>query len=123
MVHKILIVDDDQVYRDALQAEFNQQDEYVITAGDGEEAIAKVKESHPDVMILDIMLPKVLGLSVIEKVKADEISKFLPIIALSNFGGDFNRDRIMELGASEFLVKAQLTTKEIADIGRKYLPK
>ncbi len=122
MLKKILIIDDDETFAKNLQAEFLQVDEQVILAFDGEEGLAKVKTDHPDVIILDIILPKILGLSFLEQLRNDDATKYIPVIVVSSFGGTDNEKRAKELGANEFIVKMDITPKMLADTARRYLP-
>lgn len=122
MTHKILIADDDPVYLDLLKSEFNHDDEQIIIAEDGKQAIEKIKSAKPDVVILDIMLPQILGLTVLEKIRQADDTKHLPVIAVSNFGGDPNKQRALDMGANQFLTKAQFTITQIAEAARKLLP-
>ena len=121
-MHKILIADDNHTYRDSLVQEFNRSNEQVIIATDGDEAFSQAEKEQPDIIIMDIMLPKKLGLNVIEELKLNDRTKFIPVIAISNFGGEQNKNRALEIGANDFITKSSLTTAEIADQARKYLP-
>lgn len=122
MVKKILIVDDDEIFANAIKGELNREDEQVIYAQDGEEGFAKARAELPDVILLDVIMPKMLGVSVLERLKEENSTKFIPIIIASNFGGDNNEKRVLELGASEFILKTGSTPKQIADTLRKYMP-
>ncbi len=120
---KILLVDDDDIFINTLKAEFAGEDEELLVASDGEEGYQKAKSELPNVILLDVILPKMLGISVLEKLKGDDQTKFIPVIIISNFGGENNEKRARELGADEFLVKTAVTPKQIAEMARKYLPK
>jgi DNA-binding response OmpR family regulator len=120
MPRKILIVDDDPVYLDSLVKEFQQPDEQVLVAQDGQQAINLAVKEQPTIILLDIMLPKKLGLNVIEELKTNQNTKYIPIIAMSNFGGDQNKNRALTIGASDFVVKGKLSTQEIAGIIRSF---
>lgn len=119
---KILIVDDDEVFVNTIKAEFNQEDEQIILAIDGEDGMSKAKSEIPDVILLDVIMPKMLGLSVLERLKEDDVTKFIPTIVVSNFGGENNEKRALELGANEFIVKTAVTPAQIAASVRKYFP-
>lgn len=119
-MYKILIVDDDQFYRNSLAEEFNRPDEQVIFSQDGVEAVAIAENEQPDMILLDVMLPKKLGINVIEDLKLNQQTKYIPVIAMSNFGGEQNKDRALSVGAADFITKSVLTTAEIAEQVRKY---
>lgn len=122
MTRKILIVDDDEIFVNTLRAEFSGEGEVTIVATDGEEGFNKAKSELPDAILLDVIMPKMLGISVIERLREEDTTKFIPIIVVSNFGGENNEKRARELGASEFLVKTSVTPKQIAEAVRKYFP-
>ncbi len=122
MRRKILLVEDDDVYRGTLANEFKEEDEVVIEARDGEEALKKAREEKPDVVVVDVMLPKMMGLTLVELLKSDEVTKHIPVIAVTNFGGEANKQRAKAVGVNGFVVKAEVTTKQLADIVRRFAP-
>jgi DNA-binding response OmpR family regulator len=108
MKQKILIAEDDvflsKIYKIHLKDEFR-----LIIAKDGEEAIAKIKSSKPDLIILDIVMPKKSGIEVIEEIKNDPETKDIPIIVISNLGQDNDVQKALDLGANDYLIKAQIS--------------
>lgn len=91
-----------------------RRDGYDVTAAeDGEEALRQVAVQHPDVVILDWLIPKVPGVEVLRTVKADERSRDIPVLVLSNSSRDEDRDRARELGAAGYLVKADLSLVDL----------
>lgn len=123
MAHKILIIEDDHHYVKNLQEAFDKDDEQIIVAMDGEEGLAKARKEKPDLILVDIMLPKMLGLTVISKLKSKKETEHIPLIAFTNFGGETNKQRALEVGADKFVVKAEVSSTKLAKIARKYLPK
>jgi CheY-like chemotaxis protein len=104
---KILLVDDDALLVRMYQKKLENDGFTVATASDGVEALDKLGEFKPDLMLLDIMMPKMNGLQVLEKMKNDGISKNTPVIVLTNVGAnDEDVERGLELGAVSYLVKA-----------------
>lgn len=104
---KILLVDDDPLMVRMYQKKLTSDGYSVTTAGDGEEALKKLSEEVPDLMLLDIMMPKMNGLEVLKKMKADNKTKSVPVIMLTNIGGsDDDAERGLELGAVAYLTKA-----------------
>ncbi|PKK91322.1 MAG: two-component system response regulator [Candidatus Wallbacteria bacterium HGW-Wallbacteria-1] len=102
---KILVVDDERhLVRIII---FNLKKSGYITdfAHDGEEALAKVAEFKPDLVILDVMMPKLTGYQVCEKMKADESMSSIPIILLTAKGQDPDRDMAHKFGADEYMTK------------------
>lgn len=83
MPEKILIADDEQTAVDILKSILEDKDYAVITAYDGEEAVKAVREQKPDLVILDVMMPKMNGYEVCEKIKKDPSTKDIPVIMLT----------------------------------------
>ncbi len=91
-----------------------RRDGYDVTAAeDGEEALRQVAAQRPDVVILDWLIPKVPGVEVLRTFKADERSRDIPVLVLSNSSRDEDRDRARELGAAGYLVKADLSLVDL----------
>lgn len=111
---KILIVDDDPLYVRVYQLKLTGDGHTIETASNGEEALAKVGPFNPDLILLDIMMPKIDGFEVLKRLKENEITKKIPVIILTNLGGDdTNTLRGLELGAVTYLIKSTYTPKEV----------
>ena len=80
---RILLVDDNEANLDVAKVRLESQGYEVITAGDGEEALARVRETDPDLVLLDIMMPKLDGIEVTRRLKADASLPFTPIILVT----------------------------------------
>lgn len=83
MAYKLLLVDDDRDVVETLQKRLNVEGYEVVVAYDGEEALAKVKETDPDVILLDLMLPKLNGFEVLKQVREQCANKWRPVIIIS----------------------------------------
>lgn len=104
---KILLVDDDTLLVRMYQKKLENDGYEVVTAGDGIGALSKISESKPDVILLDIMMPKMNGLEVLAKLKENTQTASIPVILLTNVGSsDEDAERGLELGAVSYLVKA-----------------
>lgn len=104
---KILLVDDDPLLVRMYQKKLENDGYEVATADDGDLALKKVDEFNPDLILLDIMMPKVNGYEVLKKLKANTQTKNIPVIMLTNVGAsDEDVEKGMELGAVAYLVKA-----------------
>lgn len=104
---KILLADDNPLLVRMYQKKLENDGYEVVTADDGDMALAKVNESKPDLILLDIMMPKVNGLQVLAKLKENNETSNIPVILLTNVGGsDEDVNRGLELGAVAYLVKA-----------------
>lgn len=104
---KILLIDDDALLIRMYQKKMKNDGYDVATAKNGEEGLTKASEFKPDLILLDIMMPKMNGFEVLKKLKADEDTEKIPVVILSNVGGsEEDVDKGLELGAVSYLVKA-----------------
>lgn len=104
---KILLVDDDPLLVRMYQKKLENDGYEVATADDGDVALAKVDEFKPDLILLDIMMPKVNGYDVLKQLKANKETEKVPVIMLTNVGAsDEDIERGMGMGAVAYLVKA-----------------
>ena len=101
----VLVVDDDPVIQKLLQVNFEMEGYDVITAGDGEEGLAKAQAEHPDAVVLDVMMPKMDGLEVARRLKGDDATKAIPIILLSAKAQQADVQAGQATGADEYLTK------------------
>ncbi len=120
---KLLIVEDEKELAEVLRMEFESQDFSVEVAVDGEDALSKLKSYVPNLILLDLLLPKKDGFEVLETIKANRKLKNIPVIILSNLGQDEEIKRGLDLGAKDYFVKAQHPVKEIVDKVKHYLIK
>lgn len=103
---KVLVVEDDQMLRDVYVDVLESAGFVVEIAVDGEECVEKVNASRPDLILLDIFLPKMSGFDVVEKFKDDPVLKKIPIIVLTNIYID--REELAKKGVEKCLIKAEL---------------
>lgn len=104
---KILLVDDDALLVRMYQKKFENDGYEVETANDGDVILTKVSKSKPDLILLDIMMPKINGLDVLKKLQENKVTKKIPVILLTNVGGsDEDVNRGLELGAVSYIIKA-----------------
>lgn len=121
MPKKVLIIEDDDQISRVYLIKLKQGGLEAITATDGEEGLKKMIEEKPDLVFLDLMLPGKDGFWVLEeKSKLPEL-KNIPVLVLSNLGQEQDRKRAMDLGATDYLVKADLSIKEVMEEAQKYL--
>lgn len=113
MGKKILFIEDES----ALQKTFGdilKQEGYQITSAlDGEEGLRLAKTQKPDLILLDLILPKLHGFEVLKELKEDQGTKDIPVIVLTNLEGTGDVERAIELGATTYLVKANYTLEEV----------
>ncbi|MFH0852241.1 MAG: response regulator [bacterium] len=115
--NKILIVEDDKFLRDLIMKKLKTENFETVFAVDGDEALKKVKEEKPALILLDLILPGIDGFEVLKRLKSDvsESIKNIPVIILSNLGQRDDVEKGINLGAVDFLIKAHFTPKEIID--------
>ncbi len=118
---KLLIVEDDEFLVDLLLEGFSDQKIEIEVAYDGEKALEKVKEVKPDLILLDILLPKIDGFEVLKRLKEDKSTAKIPVVILSNLGQKEEIQRGYKLGAVDFLVKASFSLEEVVKKVKKYL--
>lgn len=112
---KILVVEDDSVLRDVLIAKLNKTGYIVSGAEDGEVAMDAMRKDKPDLILLDILMPKKDGMQVMEEMNKDETLKGIPIIVVSNSGQPVEVERARSLGARDFLIKAVFEPNEVLE--------
>ena len=100
---RILVVEDDEAMAVALQDGFTYEGHEVIRAADGEEGLGLARESSPDILILDVMLPKMTGLEVCKRLRGDGSN--LPIIMLTARGQEIDKVLGLKLGADDYVTK------------------
>src|SRR3990167_10793974 len=115
----ILIAEDDPVLRNLYVKKFTIAGFQIRTAQNGEEAIAAILEQAPDLMILDIHMPKIDGFGVLEKFPKE--TRTYPVIILTNFEEPKYRERGKELGADDFFVKKDMTIRSLLDMAERLL--
>lgn len=102
---RILVVDDEIYIVHILEFTLTMEGYEVVTAADGEEALRKIEQDRPDLVVLDIMMPKMDGYEVCRRLREDEDSRTLPVILLSAKGRPIDRETGLEVGADDYIVK------------------
>jgi two-component system alkaline phosphatase synthesis response regulator PhoP len=115
MNKKILIVEDESVLQDALREFLLAENFAVVVASDGEMALKLAKSEKPDLILLDIILPKKNGFDVLSELKDDSVMKKIPIMLLTNLESADDVDKAFSLGVSTYLVKANYKLEEIVE--------
>ena len=112
---KILIIEDDKFIRTVYKSQFNQENFEVELAQDGEEGWQKIIDTKPDLILLDMILPKKDGFSILEDLQKDEELQKIPVIVFSALSQQSDIDKAMKLGAKKYLPKDQYTPKQIIE--------
>lgn len=102
---RVLVVDDEPNIVLSIEFLMEQAGFEVVTADDGEQALAKVNDSRPDLLLLDISLPGISGFDVLERLRSEEATVHLPIIMLTAHGRDVEREKGLALGADDYITK------------------
>ena len=110
---KILAAEDDKLISNSLCDALKQAGFEPTPAYDGEEAVAKAKEILPDLVLLDIMMPKLDGISVLWELKADPNTAKIPVVVLTNIGDVETISKIVEAGAVDYLLKSDQSVDDI----------
>ncbi len=118
---KIVIAEDDQLINASLVQGFTDAGYEVISAPDGEEAVAKIKETKPEVVVLDIMMPKLDGIGVLWEMKADPATEKIPAVMLTNLSDAETVSKILEAGAADYLLKSDQSIEQVVQKVREVL--
>jgi DNA-binding response OmpR family regulator len=119
---KILFIEDDplivKIYSTRLKADGHEVD----SAENGEDGLKVAYEKKPDIVVLDVMMPKMDGFAVLEKLRADEFFKTKPILMYSNLNNEEEIVRAKKMGVTEFIVKANLSPTQMVVKIEQYIP-
>jgi len=110
---RILLAEDDRFLRKAAETALKRQGFGVLGAVDGEEALRVARAETPDLILLDLIMPKLQGFEVLRALKADSATAAIPVIILSNLGQESDVKQAMAAGAVAYFVKANLSLREL----------
>jgi DNA-binding response OmpR family regulator len=119
--YKILIVEDDSFLLNMYATKFEMEGFEVVMAEDGEKGLRLAKKEMPDMILLDILLPKMNGFEVLKALKEDELTKDLKVLLLTNLSQRAEVDQGFDLGAVEYLIKAHFMPSEVVAKVKKLL--
>ena len=114
-IYNVLIVEDEEFLARALQDNLTQKGCNISLINNGEEAMRYLEHDAPDIIILDLLMPKRDGFRVIEGIRRNPALKKIPIFVLSNLGEMADIRRAMDLGADDYFVKSHNTISEVVD--------
>ncbi len=115
MAQKILLVEDEPTLQKTLSLALNQEGYEVKNALDGEIGLKTAKEEKPDLILLDLILPKMDGFEVLNELKKDSTTKDIPIIVLTNLESAQDIEKALSLGATTYLVKANYDLNDVIE--------
>jgi CheY-like chemotaxis protein len=123
---KILLVEDDGILVEMYQAKFELEGHEVEVATNGEECLERLQDYKPELILLDILMPKLNGFHVLKEIKKQPELRSIPVILLTNLGEaevDMNQELATALGVSDYLIKSRHTPDEVVEKVMKVLTK
>jgi len=123
MPKKILFIEDESSLQKTFSDILGPEGYEIISALDGEIGLRLAKTKNPDLILLDLILPKVHGFEVLKELKTDPKTKEIPVIVLTNLEEMGDVEKALELGATTYLVKAQYTLEEVVEKIKKIIEK
>lgn len=118
---KILIIDDEQAILKMYSAAFEAEGDEVTTALEGETGFKFAQEQAPNIILLDIIMPRFNGLDVLKRLKEDNATKDIPVIVLTNLLEESSEEKAKTLGAAGYFVKAQTEPAAVVEMVKKVL--
>lgn len=112
-VRRVLLAEDDRFLRKAAETALKRHGFTVVPAVDGEEALRLARAEPPDLVLLDLIMPKMQGFEVLRALKADPGTAPIPVVILSNLGQDGDVKQAMDAGAAGYFVKANLSLQDL----------
>ncbi|HCS78279.1 TPA: response regulator [Patescibacteria group bacterium] len=120
---KILFIEDDPLLVKIYSTRLSVDGYEVISAENGEDGLQIAETQAPDLIVLDIMMPRLDGFSVLEKLRQSEKTRNTPILVYSNLGQEDEIVRAKKMGATDFVIKANLSPTEMINKIKEHLPK
>ncbi len=117
----ILIIEDEELMVRMYTKLFSFEGYTVASSTDGEHGLKKAKDEKPDLIVLDIMMPKMNGLEVLEALKSNPETSDIPVVILTNLGNDETLKESLQLGAAGYLVKSQVTNETLIEEIKQYI--
>lgn len=111
----ILIVEDDVFLADLYKTKFTLEGFKVSVAYDGEKGLEMVNKILPDIILLDLVLPKLSGFDILENIKVEPATKNIPVILLTNLSQKSDVEKGLKLGANDYLIKAHFMPSEVVE--------
>jgi len=118
---KILLIEDDSFLLNMYATKFEIENFNVVVAEDGEKGLEAALTEDPDIILLDIMLPKMDGFDVLKQIKNDQTTTNIPVILLTNLSQKDDIDKGLAMGAIDFLIKAHFMPSEVVEKIKKIL--
>ncbi|MFA4998506.1 MAG: response regulator [Candidatus Paceibacterota bacterium] len=115
MSKKILLVEDEEILINILSKKLTKEGYEVTIARNGQEGLESMRKDKPDLILLDVVMPKMSGFEVMEEMNKDEKLKKISVIIVSNSGQPVELDRAKKLGAKDWLIKTDFDPQEVVE--------
>ncbi len=118
---KIAVIEDDQAIAQMYRIKFEAEGYEVETAANGKLGLALAEDMHPDIILLDLMMPEMNGDEMLKRLRATDWGKDIKVIILTNMGEQEAPDIVKQLNVKHFVVKAEMTPRQVAEMVKKEL--
>ena len=118
---KILIIEDEKVLAEMYKDRFSEEGFQVVLAGSAEEGFEALKKEKPDLILLDILLPKANGVSFLKKIREQSELSSIPVVALSNYDEPKTKKEAESFGVKDYLLKTDFTPQDLVNKIKDYL--
>ena len=118
---RILVIEDDRDLREAIVDKFRQEKFEVLEAQNGEEGLAAALREKPDLLIVDIIMPKMDGTEMLKKVRENEWGRNVPVMILTNISDAEKLAEALEIGVDEYLLKAEWKLQDVLEKAKKIM--
>lgn len=118
---KILIIEDDELMSRMYKKIFTFEGLDVEIAENGELGLEKVKAYQPDLILLDVMMPKINGLQVLDQLKSDQSTDKIPVLMLTNLAGQQDAQQALQKGALQYIIKSEHEPHEVVTMVKQVL--
>lgn len=118
---KILLIEDEKTITDVLSKRLAREGYQILAAENGEEGLRTMREKKPDLILLDIIMPRMGGFEVMEEMNKDPELKKIPVIIVSNSGQPVEINRAQKLGAKDWLIKTEFDPQEVVEKIKKQI--
>ncbi|NWF72830.1 MAG: response regulator [Nitrospirae bacterium] len=112
---KVVVADDDRMFRKAAETTLSRHGYSVTTASDGEEALQLIRSEQPEIIVLDLIMPKLQGFDVLQILKQDTLTSHIPVIVLSSLAQDQDKQEALDLGAAAYFNKSAFSLGELVN--------
>jgi len=123
MKSKVLIIEDDSFISDMYRIKLESEGFDVIVAPDGLQGLDSASKERPDLILLDVVMPKMDGFTVLQNLKGNPEIQKIPVVMLTNLGQKDSVEKGLKLGAQDYIIKAHFTPLEVVDKVKSYLSK